>query len=1549
MAPPRTPRSLLAVPVIALAATCIGPVLPAAAVEVAPGAALRLDFGPGATAAGHTKVEATTAYSAGAFGFTDPAKVTGTDRGGPDALRSDFVTARDTTFSVDLPNADYTVSLVAGDATGATEIAITAESIQKVQTTAKAAGEYLEMNFDIALVDGRLDLDLSGATPNLNALVITRKAARTAGEKPTAWLAGDSTVQTYDPYWMPEAGWGQMIPRFFSDRVVFENKSIGGRSSKSFLVEGRLDEVLRNIRPGDYFFVQFGHNDATVSRPERYASPADYKKYLQVYVEGARQRGATPVLVTPVGRRDFDPATGKFNVSFPEYVQAMKEVATELDVVLLDLSAASRAYYDEVGPEGTKAVFLHAQPGIYQAWINGVEDDTHFQEYGAIQIARLVATLTKGSPLPLAQQVREVEPPAAVPAQVGGLAVGSVSNAAATARWNPAAGADVYRVYRKKAAEPDSAWTLVGATTVPSQPIGGLAEGTAYSVRVVAVNGRGESAPSEAVTFTTRSANLRFDFGPAGAPVAAGYTQVTRADVYTPEKKYGLVGNTAAMIDRDRGAAADDLRRDFVAYFNNSYEFAVDVPNGTYAVKSYHGDLLGTVRSNVRIEGKDHGAANASRGTAEKVVNEVAVTDGQLNVAVSGATAHLNGLEITPLLLAPAALTLDSTSLEQDPATAVLSWTATEGAVKYRVYRGEPGAAKPALLGEVTGTTFTDATADLGIEHSYRVASVDAGGLESVPSAPLVVPMLDPAVATAPVPTGLSATDVRKKSVTLTWTGDAAARSYRVFRATKADGPYTLVGRSSEPRFTDTTVLTTIPYFYRVAAVNAGGVSERSAPVETPAVTVLQRPVEHLDRAPVAVKTDQGVYVGWRLLGLDPADLGFHVYRDGTRITQTPVTGATNLLDPAGTAASRYRVVPVSGGVERPGTAEVGVWGQQYLPVALDKPADGYTKDGQPYTYSAGDSSVGDLDGDGTYEVVVKWDPSNAKDNSQAGYTGEVLLDAYRLDGTRLWRIALGPNIRAGAHYTQFLVQDLDLDGKAEVALKTADGTVDGTGGVIGRAGVDHRNSTGYVLLGDEFLTVFDGRTGAARDTVAYDPPRGDVAAWGDAYGNRVDRFLAGVAYLDGERPSMVFSRGYYTRTVLAAYDFTDGKIVKRWRFDTDDDGLAQYAGQGNHNLAVADVDRDGKDEITFGAMAVDDDGTPLYTTGLGHGDALHVADHDPARPGLETFAVQEHADAPFGLSLRDAETGEILWGEHTGIDTGRGIAVDIDPRHPGSEAWASNIVNAQQQQVSALFNAEGEKIADAVPSSTNFGVWWDGDLLRELQDSNRIDKWNWQDSTTANLLTATGASSNNGTKANPALQADLFGDWREEVVWRSADSQELRIYTTTDVTEHRIRTLMHDPVYRLGVTWQNVGYNQPPHTSFHLGVGMQQPKAPSILYTAAPAHEFGNFTGPVSTGGRNTVNAGRTVPLKWRVVHHDGTPVTDLRKATVTARTAACGAGTTRDLPREETAGGLQNLGDGWYQVNWRTPKSYAGSCKTVSVDVGGGTVGSTVVTFTK
>ena len=459
--------------------------------------------------------------------------------------------------------------------------------------------------------------------------------------------------------------------------------------------------------------------------------------------------------------------------------------------------------------------------------------------------------------------------------------------------------------------------------------------------------------------------------------------------------------------------------------------------------------------------------------------------------------------------------------------------------------------------------------------------------------------------------------------------------------------------------------------------------------------------------------------------------------------------------------------------------------------------------------HTPNDASVGDLGGGCEYEIVLKQE-QRPRDNSQKGETGETKLEANKLDGTMLWRINLGKNTREGAYYTQFLVNDFDGDGKAEVMCKTADDT----GVVISDPKANHRNADGYFLDGPEYLTVFDGMTGKALATVDYLPARGKVGDWGDTYGNRVDRFLAGMVHLDGERPSAVFCRGYYTRTVLVAWDWRDGKLTRRWTFDSKDAGR-EYTGQGDHSLSVADVDIDGEDDIIYGAMTVSSDGKGLYSTGLGHGDALHVSDPDPSRPGLEVFNIHEKKPA-VGVSFRDAKTGEVIWSKPA-ADVGRGIAADIDPRHKGAEFWASG------PGLNGVWNVKGEEVSKK-PRSCNFAVWWDGDPLRELLNGTTISKWDWEKETETTLLSATGCASNNGTKSTPALSADLFGDWREEVIFRSADNSELRIYTTPIPTDRRLPTLMHDPQYRLAVAWQNVGYNQPPHPSFFLGDGMMDP-----------------------------------------------------------------------------------------------------------------------------
>jgi rhamnogalacturonan endolyase len=618
--------------------------------------------------------------------------------------------------------------------------------------------------------------------------------------------------------------------------------------------------------------------------------------------------------------------------------------------------------------------------------------------------------------------------------------------------------------------------------------------------------------------------------------------------------------------------------------------------------------------------------------------------------------------------------------------------------------------------------------------------------------------------------------------------------------------------------------------------------------------------MEALDRGAVAVPAVAGgVLVSWRLLATDAPKTAFDVYRDGSKLNAQPLSGGTNLVDKAGTPQSTYVIKTRVNGKDVEASKPVKVWEPGYLSLPIQQPEGGVTPAGEAYTYSAHEASVADLDGDGRYEIILKWDPINAKDNAFHGYTGPVILDAYTLDGQRLWRIDLGKNIRAGAHYTQFQVFDYDGDGRAELAVRTSDGTVDGTGQVLGDPKADWREPGGEVpstdrtggkpqpdgtlvaplqgriLKGPEFLTVFDGLTGKALASEPYWPardPRTDAPTaeqmkeiWGDGYANRSDRFLAGTAYLDGERPSIVMARGYYGRTTLAAWDWRDGRLTRRWTFDSAEPGNAAFGGQGNHQFSVADVDGDGRDEIVYGAMAIDDNGKGLWSSGLLHGDAMGVGDLDLTHPGLEKFGAHEVVgrNGGIGAAMLDARTGKLLWSTPADKDTGRGVTADIDPRFPGAEAWASN------QDV--LYTAQGKPIAGVKrPKEMSFLVWWDGDELRELFDRNKINKWDWLTGKSHTLLEATGAVHSAGTKNVPVVSADLLGDWREEVVWHTPDEKFLRIYTTPYPTDRRLVTLMHDAQYRVAIAWQNTAYNQPPYPSFHLGDGMKEPPVPQVL-----------------------------------------------------------------------------------------------------------------------
>lgn len=581
---------------------------------------------------------------------------------------------------------------------------------------------------------------------------------------------------------------------------------------------------------------------------------------------------------------------------------------------------------------------------------------------------------------------------------------------------------------------------------------------------------------------------------------------------------------------------------------------------------------------------------------------------------------------------------------------------------------------------------------------------------------------------------------------------------------------------------------------------------------------------ERLGRGVVAVRESPSkVVVSWRYLSSDPESQSFDIYRNGKKINGSPISDTTFFIDNYNSdEAAEYTVKNRKGesavsSYVLPANAPVG-----YVDIPLNRPELGVDVFGKEYFYNANDASVGDVDGDGEYEIILKWDPTNSHDNAHDGMTGPTLIDCYKLDGTQMWRIDLGHNIRSGAHYTQFLVYDFDGDGCAELICKTSDGTVDGTNRIIGDRRADYRAINGRIMSGSEYLTVFNGKTGEAMATVDYLPPRGDIKGWGDGYANRSDRFLACVAYLDGERPSAVMCRGYYTRSVLAAYDW-DGKDLKvKWVFDSNDPGCGEYAGQGNHNLRVADVDKDGCDEIIYGQMAVDNDGTGLYSTGMYHGDAIHlISDTENS----DYFVWCCHENKKDGTTLRNAATGEVILQYPSNKDIGRCMAADIDPNYKGVELWSPNTGGVRSFDGTLISKPQEFLTEVSAQTPVNMAVWWDGDLLRELLDKNVVSKYDWETGECRQIALFDGCSWNNGTKANPCLQGDIIGDWREEVLMRTADNEHLRLYVSTIPTNYRFHTFLEDPAYRLSLAAQNVGYNQPTQPGFYFGPDLKGKK----------------------------------------------------------------------------------------------------------------------------
>lgn len=650
----------------------------------------------------------------------------------------------------------------------------------------------------------------------------------------------------------------------------------------------------------------------------------------------------------------------------------------------------------------------------------------------------------------------------------------------------------------------------------------------------------------------------------------------------------------------------------------------------------------------------------------------------------------------------------------------------------------------------------------------------------------------------------------------------------------------------------------------------------------------MTRNMENLDRGVVAMKVDKGVYITWRRLGTEPASTNFELYRNNEKITEGAIT---NYVDEQGTLNDVYTVV-CNGTMSK----TVSVLKDNYIEIPCGETPDSDVlltdRNGVYYgAYAPGDGTYGDLDGDGEYEIIMLWNPSDAKDAASGGQTGKVYIDAYKLDGTMLWRIDMGYNIRAGAHDTQLCVADYDADGRAELIVRTADGTIDGQGNMIGdpEKGSTYENSWaalngGKNLQGPLYVTCFDGETGKALDTIDYYPNNSigsmDVSlSFGDDFGNRSERYNGTIAYLDGKNPSVVFGRGYYfgkngkQRQAAAAYDFKNGKLSLRWKFDTADGGdSAKYVGQGNHQMEAADVDGDGKDEVTTGALWYDDDGSILWSSQLEHGDVVHVGDFDPTNPGLEELTAKEDyspgaenfqysnpilssmgiedtigadvekGEQTWGIVLQDAKTGKFLQVKNGAKDTGRGMIGNIGYGDSLYVMWGAGGTGYHDNKGTDLGN---------LGLSMNGRIYWDGDLQDELQDHRGagkeivISKWNDDAKKVEDLFVPEGTHSVNSTKGNTSGQGDMIGDWREEFVTyvitdstveeipmtmkgsfnkdvpvtasKTTYQYALRVYTTNIPTEYNFYTLAHDDVYRNSSGAYNNCYNQPPHISWYM------------------------------------------------------------------------------------------------------------------------------------
>ena len=659
-----------------------------------------------------------------------------------------------------------------------------------------------------------------------------------------------------------------------------------------------------------------------------------------------------------------------------------------------------------------------------------------------------------------------------------------------------------------------------------------------------------------------------------------------------------------------------------------------------------------------------------------------------------------------------------------------------------------------------------------------------------------------------------------------------------------------------------------------------------------------QRMTDPLNRGLVAVKTSSGVFVSWRVQADEYFDVAYNLYRNGTLVNSVPLS-VSNYLDANGTTSSTYTVKAVINGVEQAACDAVSVWAttdgksNPYLSIPMQDVVDrngdivfcccgNHTVSSDvAQTYTLNDASVADLDGDGEVEIIIKrLNASDASTGDTYSFDNDgtkelystkntrafVIIEAYKLDGTRLWWIDCGPNmVSLGSTELNVVAYDWDQDGKAEVLMRGADNMIVhpsmGTAYTIGSSNVNTRNyikshtdsQYAWTRVGNEYLLYFNGATGELYNkvdfplkrlessefstTIDWENPNATAVsnyltalnkAWGDDYGHRSNKYFFGAPFLDGRKPSIFLARGIYTRHKMIALDVnSDHSFTTKWEWSNNTSGSAWY-GQGNHNFSIADVDGDGCDEIIYGSMTIDNNGKGLSTTGLGHGDAMHVGDFDPYRKGLEVFACNETNP---NMNYRNATTSEIYYRSESSGDDGRAIMDNFTNDYPGSvgrsvnTTWISSVADTEVSEL--------DKDGFINWADLNWRIYWDGDLCSEYMDSPGTAKAAVvykQPGTATRLMQSTVASLNNDSKNNPSFAGDILGDWREELVLRNNDNTALCIYTTTYSTDYRIPSLWYDAEYRQAMVWQMCAYNQPPHLSYFLGEMEGFTQAPPTL-----------------------------------------------------------------------------------------------------------------------